>query len=278
MCPNLTPESWSDAHRYEPYLGRWSRLIAHDFIPWLDVPPGSRWAEVGCGTGALSDEIIQSAQPSSLWASDPSAAYLAYSRSRVTDPAADFSVGDAEHIDLPDSSVDVTVSGLVLNFVPDAAAALLEARRVTRPGGTVAGYIWDYSGEMAAIRYFWDTAILLDPVARRLHEGRRFATWMPDELARRFREADLENVVVEPIVIDMVFRDFDDYWQPILGEQGSAPTYLATLERASVDALREAVRSNVPTAPDGSVPMTARAWAVRGTVPEDSGPPGASAN
>ena len=48
------------------------------------------------------------------------------------------------------------VSGLVLNFVPDKDRALREMRRIVKPGGTIAVYVWDYSGEMQLIRYFWD--------------------------------------------------------------------------------------------------------------------------
>jgi ubiquinone/menaquinone biosynthesis C-methylase UbiE len=268
MCPESVPVSWSDAELYEPYMGRWSRLVAHQFVPLLDVRPGSRWIEPGCGTGALTSEIASRAMPASVDASDPAADYLARARSDVADPAVRFSSGRAERLAAADDSVDAWVSGLVLNFVPDPGAALLEARRVTRPGGTVASYIWDYSGEMEAQRYFWDTAILLDPVARRLHEGRRFATWVPDELARRFRDAGLSDVTVEPIVIDTVFHDFEDYWAPMLGRQGSGPSYLATLEPAAVASLRGAIRDRLPIAADGSVPLTARAWAVRSVVPD----------
>lgn len=268
MCPETAPIPWSDAEKYEPYLGRWSRLVAREFVPWLDVRPGSRWLEAGCGTGALTGQILAQASPAAVWASDPSMAYLEHARSALDSPVVTFELGEAERLAAADDSVDAAVSGFVLNFVADPETAIAEAHRVTRPGGLVAAYIWDYSGEMWALRHFWDTAILLDPVARRRHEGRRFATWMPDELARRFRDAGLTDVEVRPIVIDMHFLDFDDYWTPMLSNQGSAPSYIASLEPASVASLREAVRDHMPIAPDGSIPLTARAWAVRSFVPE----------
>ena len=59
------------------------------------------------------------------------------------------------------------VSGLVLNFLPDPAAAVRELRRVTRAGGTVAAYVWDYADGMQVIRAFWDAAIELAPSAAR---------------------------------------------------------------------------------------------------------------
>lgn len=268
MCPVQIPISWSNAERYEQYSGRWSRHVARDFLQWLAVPPGSRWIEPGCGTGALTSQIVALASPAVVVASDPSEPYLAFARETVDGPVVSFVSGRAETLDAVDDSVDATVSALVLNFVADPAASLAEARRVTRSGGVVAGYIWDYSGGVQAIRHFWDVAILLDPVARRLHEGRRFVAWMPEDIARRFRKAGLTDVVVEPIVIDMVYEDFEEYWDPMLGGQGTAPTYIASLEPASVAMLREAVRTSLPIAPDGSIRMTARAWAVRSIVPD----------
>ena len=46
--------------------------------------------------------------------------------------------------------------------------------RVIRPSGVVAAYVWDYAGTMELLRYFWDAAVVLDPAAYELDEGRRF--------------------------------------------------------------------------------------------------------
>jgi hypothetical protein len=50
---------WAAGNLYEPYVGRWSRLIAGKFLTWLDIPPQSDWLDVGCGTGALTATILQ---------------------------------------------------------------------------------------------------------------------------------------------------------------------------------------------------------------------------
>ena len=48
------------------------------------------------------------------------------------------------------------VSALTLNFVPDRAKALSEMKRVVRPGGAVAFYVWDYpGGGLEFLRNFW---------------------------------------------------------------------------------------------------------------------------
>ena len=40
-------------------MGRWSRLVAPRFVPWLQVPAGQRWSDVGCGSGALTSAVLR---------------------------------------------------------------------------------------------------------------------------------------------------------------------------------------------------------------------------
>ena len=64
----------------------------------------------------------------------------------------------------------------------------------------------------------------------------------------------------------MVFASFDDYWEPFLGGAGPAPVYVTKLDEKSRSVLRERLRERLPIQADGSIPLAARAWAVRGTV------------
>ena len=258
-------EVWASGAAYEPYVGRWSRLVAREFLAWLAVPPGSRWLDVGCGTGALAETILAVASPAAVVGIDPSAGYVAYARERVRDERAGFEVGDARALPYPDASYDAVVSGLVLNFVPDPARAAGELARVARPGGVVAAYVWDYAGEMQLMRHFWDAAAALDPAVRDLDEGRRFPLCQPEPLARIFRGAGLADVATRAIDVPTHFRDFDDYWSPFLGGQAPAPRYAMSLSEERRAALRERLRAALPTEPDGAIRLLARAWAVRGT-------------
>src|SRR3982074_2279309 len=86
---------WASGAAYEPYVGRWSRLVAREFLAGLDLPPGGRWLDVGCGTGALSATILQDAAPARVTAIDASAGYAAYARRRLPDPRLQVVVGDA---------------------------------------------------------------------------------------------------------------------------------------------------------------------------------------
>ncbi len=250
---------------YEPYIGRWSRRVAPEFLAWLNVPPGKRWLDVGSGTGALSQTILQTRDPLSVTGVDRSEGFVAYAREQVQDERVEFRVGDAQELPVETAAFDVAVSGLVLNFVPQPQRAVDEMARAVKPGGTAAVYVWDYADRMQFMRYFWDAAAEVDPKAAELDEGSRFTLCNPDGLTGLFQAARLYDIEVRAIDIPTVFQNFDDFWTPFLGGQGSAPTYVASLSDELRADLRALLKSRLPTASDGSIPLVARAWAIRGT-------------
>lgn len=256
---------WAAGDAYDAYVGRWSRLAAHEFAEWLGMPSGLRWLDVGCGTGALSRAVLDRCAPAMLMGIDPSEGFLAHLRQRLEDPRAGFRIGDARALPVEDAAFDVAVSGLVLNFVPDHAKAVAEMSRAVRPvTGVVAAYVWDYAGGMQMMRHFWDAAVALDPAARDEDEGTRFPLCRPGPLHELFAGAGLADVEVGAIDVPTVFGNFDDYWTPFLGRQGPAPGYCMSLPEERRQALRDRLRSILPTDPDGSIHLTARAWAIRG--------------
>src|SRR6185312_12097175 len=103
-----------------------------------------------------------------------------------------------------------------------------------------------------------------DPEAARLDEGVRFPLCQPEPLTALFRAAGLRSVEVRAIDVPTHFQDFDDYWVPFLGGQGPAPGYAMSLDEERRVTLRERLRSTLPIAPDGSIDLIARTWAVRG--------------
>ena len=161
---------------------------------------------------------------------------------------AQFRVGNAMALTVADSTFDVAVSGLVLNFIPDQTKAMSEMRRAVRHGGMIAAYVWDYAGEMQLMRRFWDTAAALDPAAREIDEGVRFPLCHPDKLAALFTAGGLGGVATKAIEVPTTFTDFDDYWSPFLGGQGPAPGYCMSLSEArrSRPAHRDAQRTARP--------------------------------
>ncbi|MEP7200654.1 MAG: methyltransferase domain-containing protein [Chloroflexota bacterium] len=257
---------WTSGDAYEPYVGRWSRLVARELLAWLAVPENRRWLDVGCGTGALTQTILDTASPSAVTGVDRSDGFVAYAREKVSDARAHFEVADAQALRFADASFDVAVSGLVLNFVPQPEQMVGEMRRVVRAGGTVALYVWDYAGAMQLMRHFWDAAVALDPAARALDQGVRFAICQPEPLAALFRSVGLRDAQTRALDVPTVFRDFDDYWSPFLGGQGPAPSYAMALSEEQRAALRDRIRAHLPIRADGSIHLSARAWAVCGTV------------
>jgi ubiquinone/menaquinone biosynthesis C-methylase UbiE len=174
-------DGWRAADSYESYMGRWSRKVAPRFLDWLEAPFGCDWLEVGCGTGALSGTVLAQCDPRSLVAIDSSEAFIDMARARVPDPRAAFQIGDAQMLPVEDGSRDVIVSALVINFVPDRAKALAEARRVARGGGVIGFYVWDYpGGGMQFMHAFWTAAVALNPAAAELSEHRGFPFCTPD--------------------------------------------------------------------------------------------------
>ena len=266
MTAGSSGHIWAVGSAYEGYIGRWSRLVAREFLAWLDVASGRRWLDVGCGTGALSQTILERSAPSTVTGIDASGGFVDHARGQISDPRASFRVGDAQALPFEDGDFDAAVSGLVLNFVPDPARMLGAMRRVVQPGGVVAVYVWDYAGEMHVMRYFWDVAAELDPAARNLAEGLRFPVCRPGPLAELARAAGLDEVATRSLDVSATFQDFDDYWTPFLGGQGPAPAYCMSLTEERRAALRERLRAALPIRPDGSVALIARAWAVRGRV------------
>ena len=265
--PTPPNDTWAAGELYEPYVGRWSRLAADLLLDRLAAPAGLDWLDVGCGTGALSSAILERASPRSLTGVDASPGFLAYARRRLPDARVRFEVADARQLPFDDARFDACVSALMLNFVPEPGKALREMARVTRPGATVALYVWDYPGGMTLMRAFWDAAVALDPDAAERHESRRFTWCEPGALARLSAEAGLQGVSVQPLDVHARFRDFDDYWQPFLGGQGPAPSYLLSLPPAGREALERRLSESLRREPDGSIELLARAWAVLSTAP-----------
>jgi SAM-dependent methyltransferase len=261
---------WASGDAYEPYVGRWSRLVGREFVGWLDVPPSRRWLDVGCGTGALSEVILQRASPAQVSGIDPSPGFVSFACHRVTDRRVSFQAGDAQTLPVADGTFDATVAGLVVNFIPNQAKAVGEMKRATRPGGVVAAYVWDYADKMQMMRVFWDAAVALDPSAIALDEGRRFPICHPGPLMDLFQSAGLQGVTVRPIDIPTIFKNFDDYWGPFLGGQAPAPAYCMSLSEDRRAVLRDRIRVGLPTWDDGSIHLIAGAWAVRGSVPQSA--------
>jgi SAM-dependent methyltransferase len=264
MTENAKHDAWNAGDSYDAYMGRWSKKLAVQFLDWLNVDHGLDWLDVGSGTGALSSAVLSQCNPRSLIGIEQSAGFVATARTNISDARARFELGDAQNLPLDDHSRDIVASALLLNFVPDIPKALSEMKRVVRPSGSVAFYVWDYpGGGMGFMRAFWTAAISLDPSAAGFAEGKRFPFCTPAGLAELVSNAGLRPVDVSAIEIPTIFRNFDDFWQPFTLGAGPAPGYCVSLTVEAREKLRVKLSAELPRGPTGTIALNARAWALK---------------
>jgi SAM-dependent methyltransferase len=257
---------FAESAAYERFMGRWSRQVAPLLVRFAGIRDGQAVLDVGSGTGALALAVAQAAPSSRITGVDPSASYVSYAQERAPTERVRFVVGDAQALQMPAASFDRVLSLFVMNFIPDRTKALREMIRVTRPDGVIAAAVWDYGEGMQMLRVFWDEAVALDPAVAPRDE-RNMPLCKPGELAALWREHGLAQVEEQPITIRMSLSSFDDYWEPFLGGQGPAGSYVASLSATRRDALRSRIRQRlVGNGADHPIALEARAWAVKGVV------------
>lgn len=253
---------------YELYMGRWSRLLAPAFVSFAAVKDGERVLDVGTGTGALAAAVEARTKASEIVGVDPSAGFIAYARKRANSARLRFEVGDGQALTYRDASFDQTMSQLVINFIPDHEKAVREMRRVTRPGGGVSACVWDYADGMESLRIFWDDVVALEPAAEPKHE-RNMKLTRKGELGELWRKAGLVVVREEALVIEQAFSSFDDYWGPFLKGTGPGGAYVVSLDDERRRRLETRMRTRLLGGKrDGAFTLKARAWCVRGQVPQ----------
>ena len=252
------------AEAYDRFVGRYSAALARETIDRVGITRGSAALDVGCGPGPLTAALSEELGAENVAAIDPSEPFARACAERV--PGADVRVAPADALPFEDGTFDATLSQLVVNFLPDAPAALREMRRVTRPGGAIAASAWDYAGEMTMLRAYWDAAVELDPDAGDLDEGRRMRYSQPDELADLWSSDGLTGISTEAATVTAAYDDFDDLWEPFTAGVGPAGSYCASLSGEAREALRRAYRDRLGS-PLGPFELSARAWIVAGCVP-----------
>lgn len=233
------------------------------FLNWLNARSNLSWLEIGCGTGALSEAIYKLSKPANLCCIDPSREFLEKTKEKLLN-VADFDLGSASNIPKEDKSFDVVVSGLALNFFPDLAGSMAEMKRVVRITGTVAAYVWDYADRMDFLRTFWDAVSEVDPDSHNLDEGVRFPVCNANRLTQTFEKAGLKDIETSFLDQQTIFKNFEDYWNPFLGGQGPAGSYLVSTDKSRRDLLKNNLLKKLPIEEDGSIKLLARAIAVKG--------------
>jgi len=259
------PHSFDDSAAYERFMGRWSRAVGPVFLDWVASPSGTRWLEVGCGTGIFTELILDTCSPAAVFAVDPAQAQIDHASRQPAAQRADFRVADAQALPFPDATFDVVASALVINFIPDRPRALSEMRRVARASGIVAGYVWDFSAELSPS---W-------PLRRGM---RQFGADVPEAPGTRdsslgalhslFDRAGFERIATKAIEVTLTYSDFDDFWQAQTPSYSPTTRIIAAMTKSERERLMETVRAGLPVRPDGRIEYSARANAIKARVPD----------
>lgn len=254
---------FEDGAAYERMMGAWTRLAGDIFIDWLAPRPGLRWIDIGCGNGAFTELLVERCAPAEVQGIDPSAAQLAFARTRPAARLAQFHQGDAMALPFPENRFDAAVMALVIFFVAEPAKGVAEMVRVVGPGGTVAAYAWDMLGggfpgdpiqvEMRAM----GVRPLLPPSA---------AASRIEALRDLWAGAGLDAIETREITVQRSFADFEDFWATSLLGGSIGPT-VAAMPSDDAERLKDRVRKRLPADAAGRIAYAARANAVKGRVP-----------
>jgi SAM-dependent methyltransferase len=254
----------ASAEAYDSFVGRYGSALASELISFAGVKSGMRALDVGCGPGALSVALAERLGAEGVSAVDPSAAFVEACQVRV--PGIDVAEASAEALPFANDSFDVALSQLVVNFMDDPESGVGEMARVTRPGGIVASCVWDYAGEMTLLRAFWDAAREIVPERAAGADEGLVMPWCGDgELVELWRAADLGSVHFSSLIVSANYVDFEDLWSPFPTGVGPAGAFCKSLSAEDQLALRTALRRRLKASNDPFA-LTARAWAVAGTV------------
>jgi SAM-dependent methyltransferase len=244
------------ADAYDRFMGRYSVLLAPQLVDLAELSVGQRVLDVGCGTGALTAELVERLGPSAVTAIDPSEPFVAAARARY--PGVSVRRASAEQLPFPSDAFDAALAQLVVHFMADPIAGLREMARVTRPGGVVAACVWDHAGGQGPLSLFWEAVRGLDP---EVEDESHLAGARAGHLTELFQAAGLQAVEETSLVVSVEHPSFEEWWEPFTFGVGPAGAHAARLDPDRQAELRERCRQALPQAP---FTLTARAWAARG--------------
>ena len=241
---------------YDRFMGRYSRPLASAFADWLEVTPGQRAVDVGCGPGALTAVLADRLGADHVAAVDPSEPFVAACRERL--PGVDVHRGTAEQLPFDDDTFDVAAACLVVHFMSDPVAGVGEMARVTRDDGWVAATVWDLAGSRAPMWPLWQAVA---EVAPEHPDESGFQGGSRESLVGILEAAGLRGVESVEVPVTVTHPSFEEWWEPYLHGVGPAGEAVAAMDAEHRTRLEETLRRNLGAGP---FDLTAVAYAARG--------------
>jgi ubiquinone/menaquinone biosynthesis C-methylase UbiE len=265
-APNMTDTQsfFVDGEAYERLMGRFTRAAGEVFIDWLSPAKGLDWVDVGCGTGAFTQLLLDRCAPKRLSAIDPSAEQIAYARKTPAAKHVNFQIGDAQSLPFGGDEFDAGVMALVITFVSDPNKAVAELARVTKPGGIVGTYMWDFYNKgfpQQPLREALErTGVEVPFLAGHAHSRM-------ESMEGYFNSAGLKDVATRVIEVDVVYANFDQLWSGQTALPNYVVQHIRKMSDTDVEHLKSDLRQSLPKDNSGRIAYKARANAVKGCVP-----------
>jgi ubiquinone/menaquinone biosynthesis C-methylase UbiE len=252
--------TFADSDSYERFMGQWSRAVGSRFLEWIAAPSRLNWLDVGCGTGILTELILQLCAPAAVFGIDPQRAQIEHAKRQAFAQRVTLRVAHAEALPFSDAAFDVVASALTLNFLADRARALAEMQRVARRNATVAAFIWNFEAERSPS---WPLRVTMRTTGAEVPQIPGTEASSLIALTRLFEQAGFQEISTTTIDVKLGYADFDEFWIAQTPSYNPTTRVIEAMSEGEREELMARVRAALPRRDDGRIEYEVVANAVK---------------